>query len=221
VSVTAMPDILTSTANSASPELSAPEVPAASELLLASAVSTQIVVPADARPTPRRRRKAESVPDPEEEIARLQTELEQEQRINTIQRAIAEQARRVADCQTASLEALLEQTAQPCFALDTDGVITRWNPAMAFWTRQTVPSPLPLAERTNSETAVTILRACRLALAAITDPDDTQSCKGAFTLPGPLLFGDRQAAHLTLIPRFRIPGCVESFLLLVTPDTAI
>jgi PAS domain-containing protein len=193
-----------------------PETAPSSELLLASA-SASIVVPADARSIPKRRRKAEPAPELQDTLERLRQQLEQERRMHAIQRATAEQARRVADCLMVCQDTLLAHLTQPCFTLDCRGVILNWNSAMARWTARPTAIALgvPLVDLVGQETGEQLERACRLAIAAIESTEGSQDTH-VFSLPGPLRFAESEAARLTLIPHCRIPGCVESFLVLVT-----
>ena len=51
-----------------------------------------------------------------------------------VQRANADQARRMAECTRAAFDSLVRHSLQPCFALDENGLIVRWNAAMETWT---------------------------------------------------------------------------------------
>jgi PAS domain-containing protein len=194
---------------------------ASSEMLLAT-VAAEIMVTASAQVAPKRRRKTEQgtdiqVAELQKEVAYLRQQLEQERRLQAIQRATAEQARRVADCLEVCHDSLLTQINQPCFTLHQDGTIQYWNPAMARWTAQAagVVQGTSLSRLVGEETGKQIERACKLALTAIESSTGAQSAH-VFSLPGPLLFGGVEATRLTLLPRFRVPGCVEAFLILVS-----
>lgn len=193
---------------------------AGSAELLSSAEAGQIVVPSEARSSAKRYRKAEEQTTPQPEIECLREQLHTEKRLHTIQRATAEQARRVADCQIAFQEILIEQITQPCFVLNAEGILLRWNPAMARWTNcpASAVQSVPLAQIAGEETASQLVRACSLARAAV-ESANSATKTAVFSLPEPFRFGDTEIGRVTLIPHCRIPGCVESYLILVTPQT--
>lgn len=218
MSVLTTPEIITPvTATFPSSESAAPEAAPSQEVLLASVVAAEIVVPANAHAAPKRKRKVPS--SPQCEIERLRQALEEERRLHAIQRAAAEQSRRVADCLTVFQDALLANMTQPCFILNATGSIHGWNPAMAHWTARSAAATQgrTLADWFGEETGAQLERACRLAQAAIANAEGLE-CGHAFSLPGPYRFGDVTASRLTLIPRYRIPRFVEAFFVLVTPD---
>ncbi len=131
-----------------------------------------------------------------------------------VQRANAEQARRVADCLLTFHETLLDALAQPCFALDDQGRVTRWNPALAARSQKPAAQVLgqPLADVFAPPAHAEILRALQTVLNA----HAAHPAPAAFTIDGPQrLLNDLDAARLTFVPQYRIPGCFESLVVLI------
>src|SRR5262249_19275275 len=135
-----------------------------------------------------------------------------------IQRAAAEQSRRVADCLRAFQETLLETIAQPCFLMDIEGSITYRNPSMTRWMGIGAPQEqtLSLQELLPEEAGENAKKALRAVVRAVRKSGEKPSTP--FLLSGPLAFRNGQTAEvLTLLPQCRIPGCVEAILVLITP----
>jgi len=151
-----------------------------------------------------------------QEVTALRQQLSEERTAHAVQRANAEQARRVAECQRAFAEALLEHLAHPCFGLDRDGCVTQWNPAMARW------SGLAEVEVIGKSLTERICAPLRAPLAQLTRAafGSRAAALTPRTLSGPLPFlPGLEAARLTVIPLSRIPGCVEAAMVLVEPQS--
>jgi PAS domain-containing protein len=132
-------------------------------------------------------------------------------------RAQAEQSRRVADCLRSFQGALLENLAQPCFALDREGRILRWNPAMAQWSGLTANAVVgkPLAEFLCPSFEKLVARALRAALSG-RKPGGSEGTGQAFRYAIPLaLLPGLEAARITFLPLCRISGYVEAVYVLV------
>lgn len=135
----------------------------------------------------------------------------------TLLRANAEQARRVADCLRSFQEALLEHLAQPCFVMDREGRITRWNAAMEAWSGLSAQEVVkkPLAEIICPSFEKLMARALRAALIG-RKPAGCEGGSQAFRYAIPLaLLPGLDAVPITFLPLCRIPGCVESVVALV------
>jgi PAS domain-containing protein len=146
----------------------------------------------------------------------LQERLEFEKVAGAIQRANLEQARRVGDSLRHAYEALLTHMAQPCLLLDMNGRITRWNPALERWSGIT---PETAQHRMLPDlivpSALAALTSAQLTLLKMSPSETDQNV----TLQDRLeIFPERFAAHLTLLPLYRIPGCLEAILILIEPQ---
>ncbi|MCS6775437.1 MAG: PAS domain-containing protein [Chloroherpetonaceae bacterium] len=188
------------------------------QTLIADGSMTEIVVPEQARTSGRRRRKTDLEHADNSAQAALQQELQEARKQIAVQKAIAEQARRVSECQLAFQQALLEQIPQPCFVLDENGTILFWNPAMAAWSGHpgSAVHSLPLTQIADPQSASMLLNACRIARFAL-EHGEPSPRREAFTLPQPLTLDGKLQAEITVIPRCRIPGHVESFVVLAFP----
>ncbi len=150
-----------------------------------------------------------------EEAAQLREQLAEAHTLLSVQRANAEQARRVAECLRGFHDMLLEHLAQPCFALDQDGNVTGWTPRMAHWSGLAAEEVegKPLSERVCAAVRGQLDRARRAAFrrrAADRYPSQP------LTLPGPLTFlPDREVNRITLLPLCRIPGTMEALVVLL------
>lgn len=142
-------------------------------------------------------------------IGDLRAILRDERTALSIQRATAEQARRVADRLRACHEALLASLCQPCCVLDCDAHVIRWNLALATWSG--VPSEnavhRPVREIFGESSG-------RLILAGIAQLRASGSI-GSHRIAGPLSVGGRTANAITLIPQERTPGFTESIIALI------
>ncbi|HLK60456.1 MAG TPA: PAS domain-containing protein [Chthonomonadaceae bacterium] len=150
-----------------------------------------------------------------EKTSQLREQLAQEQAAHALQRANAEQARRVADCLRACHTTLLHHLQQPCFQLDRDGNITHWNAALERWTGLASSQAIgkSLAACFPASLCTLITDAMRLSLAAAETQESTTS---VLTLRGPLrLLPGRTAAELSLVPLYRVPGVIEAFVVLM------
>jgi PAS domain-containing protein len=146
----------------------------------------------------------------------LQERLELEKIAGAIQRASAEQARRVGDSLRTAYEALLIHLAQPCLLLDMEGRIARWNPALERWSG--IPRDVALSRMLPDlivPSALAALTRAQLALITAESPEAEQRVLLSEHLE---LFPKRTAARLTLLPLHRIPGCLEAILLLIEPQ---
>jgi PAS domain-containing protein len=139
-----------------------------------------------------------------------------EQVAHAIARANVEQGQRSADCMRDCMESLLRSLDQPCAIIDRNGAVTQWNDALSAFTKiegdhalgKTLPALFGL------DALHPLAHALRLRNSAATYMPENWS---AHTLAGPiLLFAGAQAAQVTLIPRYYIPGCLESIIILVT-----
>lgn len=140
-------------------------------------------------------------------------------REQAIQRANADQARRVAECTRAAFDSLVRHTTQPCFALDEANQIVRWNAAMADWTG------IPEGDALNSllstvfsdgsaseiEAAGTALREAE-ALPGGLDADPVFVVERVFSLRCGAV-----AERVSLLPLCRVPRVVEAIVVLITP----
>lgn len=147
----------------------------------------------------------------QQEVVKLRRQLTKERAQHAVQRANAEHARRVAECLTAFHGTLLTHLTQPCFSVDREGMIVRWNPALEAWTglaaaqvEQTTLGDLicPEAHRRL---------ACALHVGFGSQPTTAVSgAETALTLQGPLTFlPGKEVRRITLLPLCRVPGCVE------------
>lgn len=129
-----------------------------------------------------------------------------------IQRATAEQARRVAQQQRLFLDRLLTHLAQPCFVLDREARILFWNVAAEDWTR------LSAAEATGSVLMELFCPQAQSRLKKAFHAVLTETDQEAFALPGTLaLLCGATAAQLTLLPLRRIADYVELVVVLAIP----
>ncbi|HZP82612.1 MAG TPA: PAS domain-containing protein [Chthonomonadaceae bacterium] len=159
------------------------------------------------RPTPQAETRA-ALPDGSREAGRLP---------ETLLRANAEQARRVADCLRSFHEALLGHLAQPCFAIDREGRITRWNAAMEAWSGLLAQGVVnrPLAEIICPSFEKLMARALHAALTG-RKPAGCEGDNRAFRYAIPLaLLPGLDAVPITFLPLCRIPGYVESVVALI------
>ena len=148
------------------------------------------------------------------ESALLRDQLAMEQSAHRLQRANAEQARRTAECLRACHATLLQHLQQPCFQLDRNGLFVYWNTALADATGISAAQALghPLAACFPAPACERIESALHLALAAETQPEAVP----VLTLQGPLpLSSVRNAAELSLIPLYHIPGVIGAFIALI------
>lgn len=217
MSVTANPESVADTVAQQAPATT--PLPAhEKQSLIADGSMTEIVVPEQARTSGRRRRKTDLEHASNSTLTALQQELQEARKQIAIQKAVAEQARRVSECQIAFQRVLLEQILQPCFVLDENGTILSWNPAMEAWSGHpgSAVQSLPLMQIADPQSASMLLNACRIARFAL-EHGEPSPRKEAFTLPHPLILDRNLQAEITVIPRCRIPGHVESFVVLVFP----
>jgi PAS domain-containing protein len=140
-----------------------------------------------------------------------------------VQRANAEQARRVADRARLTVEAVIRHTIQPCLALDDAGCVIRWNPAMAAWTGVDEASALarPLSALFATDASVKI-EAASAALREAEDAPGGVDADPVSTVEGP--FATRNgvgAAKVSLLPLCRLPHVVEAVIVLVTPSPEV
>jgi PAS domain-containing protein len=147
----------------------------------------------------------------------LRRALMEEKRAHAIQRASAEQNRRVMECLQAFHETLLQHLDCPNFSLDAAGCVVRWSPAMARWSGQEGLGALkkPLSEALCPELALPILEACQQTLMdSETSAEADSGLVRQGVLPGA---SGSHPALFTLIPLYRIPGCLEEILVLLEP----
>ncbi len=154
-----------------------------------------------------------------QQIALLQKQLAEGQTRLTLERANAEQARRVAECLRAFHQMLLDCIAQPCFTLDSEGIVVGWNPAMEHWSQLAHSEMVgqSLADRLDAATRTRLDQALRTAFSRRKSRSN-KPCSGALTVPGPLPFLQGSTLQqITLLPLYRIPGTVEAVIALLQP----
>ena len=150
---------------------------------------------------------------PPDEAAALRARLRDERLGHAIQKANAEQARRRADCLRDFHDALLPLLAQPCLTLDRDGNIIFWNAAFAEWT-----GLAPAAAPGESLTALfppDIADALNAAFLVARHAAESEASCHAASVNG--LFSPQEehpGATFSLLPLCRVPGCLESCLVL-------
>ncbi|HLJ55048.1 MAG TPA: hypothetical protein VKT77_08395 [Chthonomonadaceae bacterium] len=136
-----------------------------------------------------------------------------------VQRANAEQARRVAEATRAALDSLVRHTLHPCLAVNESGGVVRWNGAIAAWTgiEEATALGLSVGDLFAPDAAGALLEACGAVREAELersepDADPVFVIDGAFALRS-----GATAARVALVPLCLIPHVVEEVLLLVTP----
>lgn len=150
----------------------------------------------------------------------LRRHLQQQRAANTLQRANAEQARRVADCLRSFQENLIDCMAQPCFLINRDNQVTRWNPALACWSGASASwaTGKVFSDIFCPETARWLQTATREAF-AYAEIGPASANDPAFATESALpVFPGREGAQIALLPLFRIPSHVEAVLVLLTPQ---
>ena len=151
-----------------------------------------------------------------DETAALRAQLREERRAHAIQRANAEQARRAADCLHSFYAALLPLLALPCLVLDRDGGVAFWSDALARQTGIAAASATGQSLETlfPPEAAEALVAAFRVAAYAA-----EAAPSAAPPAPTRGIFSDAEAlpgATFALLPLCRVPGCLESCLILFT-----
>ena len=133
-----------------------------------------------------------------------------------LQRAAAEQARRTADCLRDFQETLLATLTQPCCMVDSDLRVTRWNPAMADWTGLSAASVRnrPLHQIFLLSHADILTEAIQTVRKSGAKSEPAKESISGETLPACV---GRSAADFDVLPLFRVPGCLEAFLILLRP----
>lgn len=142
-----------------------------------------------------------------------------ERREYAIQRATADQARRVADCARAAVEAILRHTTQPCLAVDETGAIIRWNDAIASWTGVAAEFALNhnLSVIFSTESAERI-HSANVALREAEELPGGVDADPVFVLNGAHhLHNTLEAERVALLPLCRVPRVVEAVVILITP----
>lgn len=145
----------------------------------------------------------------------LADNLRREQSAHAITRAILEQGRRNTDCARDCLTSLLYHLDQPCAVIERNGAVIQWNSALAAFSgidgQEALGKTLP--ELFGLQALHPLAHALQLRNSAATYMPETWS---AHTLAGPIeLSSGVQAAHVTLIPRYHVPGSLESIILLL------
>lgn len=138
-----------------------------------------------------------------------------EQTAHAVARANIERGRRNADCMSDCMESLLSSLDQPCAVIDRNGAVTQWNDALTAFTGITEDHALckTLPELFGLKALHPLAHALRLRHSEATYMPETWT---AHTLAGPIeLVAGAQAVQVTLIPRYHIPGCLESIIVLV------
>lgn len=142
-------------------------------------------------------------------IGDLRASLRDERTALSIQRATAEQARRVADRLRTCHEALLASLCQPCCVLDCDAHVIRWNLALATWSGVPPENAVhrPVREIFGDSSG-------RLILTGIAQLRASGSI-GSHRIAEPISVGGRMASAITLLPQERTPGFTESIIALI------
>lgn len=152
-----------------------------------------------------------------QELEALHAAVSAQHREVLLHKASAEHARRTAVCLRACLESLLSAIAQPGFALDREARVICWNAALEEQTG------VPAIEVLGSEAEDVLMpasgSALRDAVRSLAEPDPDGAPQG-LSLLRPMTFRTGRAHRIALIPQFRIPGCVEAALCLLTPCLA-
>ena len=136
-----------------------------------------------------------------------------------VQRANADQARRVADCLHVAFDAFVNHVEQPCIALDSTCQITRWNPAMAVWSGIDEDAAIgqPLSAILTPESAAR-LDAANAALREAEETLGSPDGDPVFVLDGVFTVGESKTARrVSLVPLCRIPRVVEKVVVLFSP----
>jgi len=142
-----------------------------------------------------------------------------ERREFAVQRATADQARRVADCARAVVESMLRHTTQPCLALNEMGAIIRWNEAISNWTGVSASAALEhdLTVIFSAQSADEI-QAANVALREAEELPGGVDEDPVFVLEGQYFLSTGIAAErVALLPLCRVPRVVEAVIVLVTP----
>ena len=144
---------------------------------------------------------------------------EAEQLEYAVQRANANQARRVADCVRAAFDALVRHTMHPCIALDTDGRIVRWNAAMTDWTGIAEEAALnQLLGTIFDDRAASAIEEASAALRDAENEPGGVDADPVFIVEGVFaLNGGASAGRISLLPLCRGPRVVEEIVILITP----
>lgn len=143
-----------------------------------------------------------------------------EQTLHTLQRAGAEQARRVLDCMRAFQKSLIHALVQPCLTLSQDGEVLVWNEALAHVTGISAATAegQPLSTLVSPEANDRIAEAT-LSLLSMTMGE--RPMPATFPLNGPFDFTPQfRVSQITLLPLYHIPHVIEAFTLLLAPETA-
>ena len=150
---------------------------------------------------------------PPGDAATLRSRLRDERLGHAIQKANAEQARRRADCLRDFHDVLLPLLSQPCLTLDRDGQIIFWNDALAEWTG--VAPADAIGETLTALFPPDIADALNAAFLVARHAAESESSCPAAPVNG--LFSSEEqhpGATFSLLPLCRVPGCLESCLIL-------
>ena len=145
----------------------------------------------------------------------LAENLRLEQSAHAITRANLEQGRRNTDCARDCLASLLCHLNQPCAVIERNGTIIEWNSALVGFSgiasQEALGKTLP--ELFGLQALHPLAHALRLRNSVATYMPETWS---VHTLAGPIKFSSGvQSAQVTLIPRYHVPGSLESIILLI------
>lgn len=138
---------------------------------------------------------------------------------NAVQRATADQARRVAECTRAAFDSLVRHTLQPCIRLDDAGLVLRWNAAMTSWTGIAEEDALGQSISSIFGTAAAeAIEEAGVALREVAAEPGSPGADPVFTIEGAFALSSGCCAErISLLPLCRIPHVVEEIVILINP----
>ena len=150
-----------------------------------------------------------------QERAQLRQQLADERTAHAIQRATAEQARRVTRCTRSCLEAVLENLAQPYIVISSEGIVQQWSGTLEA--RTGIGAQHAVGKRWKELIGGEAQQKLEKGIRAVCNAAVNESgyaggrdLRGHFALTPNCTFSE-----ITLIPLHRIPSCVEAIILLV------
>ncbi len=152
------------------------------------------------------------------ERALLQAQLREARQAHAIQRASAEQSRRMGDCLRGFHDALLPLLNQPCMVIDREGCVSLWNDALAKWTA--IAADAAIGRGLESLFPEEAAEALDAALQVGCYAAETAPANQRMLTPVPGIFSPSErlrGASFALLPLRRVPGCLESCLVLFQP----
>lgn len=150
------------------------------------------------------------------EIIHLHDRIAQLETMTLVQKATAEQARRSSDCLRGLYDRMLDALAQPVVAINTEGRVQTWNPAIESITGITKRRAFgkPVGGLLGEGISILLLDANSRAIhAAHANPTTSQAIT---TVNGPIeLVHGVVASKVSLLTLSRVPGWVEATVALI------